>query len=94
MITNLVYKSCVVMIGGHEMLANLVLLDLQDFDVILGMDKYIKEATISIPNQFEIIFTGIRNFPRIISTLRAERLLTRGELGYLTCIIDDHKDMN
>ena len=27
-----------VIIGGHEFLADLILLDIHDFDVILGMD--------------------------------------------------------
>ena len=31
-------KNCPVMIGYQEMLVELVLLDLQDLDVILGMD--------------------------------------------------------
>ena len=31
-------RNCIVMIGYREMPVNLVLLDLQDFDIILGMD--------------------------------------------------------
>ncbi|KAJ1405467.1 Aspartic peptidase domain superfamily [Sesbania bispinosa] len=33
-----VYRSCVVSIGGKELFANLIALDMVDFDVILGMD--------------------------------------------------------
>ena len=36
--TDQVYKDCVVQVGQHELLADLVVLDFQDFDVILGMD--------------------------------------------------------
>ena len=36
--TDKVYKSCVVQVGQHELLADLVVLDFHDFDVILGMD--------------------------------------------------------
>ena len=37
-IADRVYMGCRVIIEGHEFRANLVLLDIQDFDVILGMD--------------------------------------------------------
>ena len=38
LIADRVYMGCRVIIEGHEFRANLVLLDIQDFDVILGMD--------------------------------------------------------
>lgn len=38
MIVKLIFKSCIIKVGKNEMLADLILLDLQDFDVILGMD--------------------------------------------------------
>ena len=56
------------MIGYREMLVNLVLLDLQDFDVILGMDWlasyhafvdcFRKRVTFSIPGQQKFSFKG------------------------------------
>lgn len=66
LIVELVYKLCVVMIWEMEMLEDLVLLDQQEFDVILGMDLlashhatvdcYRKEVNFSIPNQSEVMF--------------------------------------
>ena len=38
LMTNLVFKSFIICIEGRELLADLVLLDMNDFDVILGMD--------------------------------------------------------
>ena len=38
LIEDRVYMGYRVIIEGHEFMANLVLLDIQDFDVILGMD--------------------------------------------------------
>lgn len=35
---------------------------------------------------------GIQSFPENISTLREEMLLQKGGIGYLTYIIDYHKD--
>lgn len=90
MIAKQVYKSCAVRIGERELLAYLILLDLQDFDVILGMDWLPthhakvdfcnKEVTISIPNQSEFIFKGIQSFRKIIFILRAEKLFQKGGL--------------
>ena len=37
-VDNIMFRGCLVMIGYMEMLVYLVLLDLQDFNVILGMD--------------------------------------------------------
>lgn len=31
-----VYKSCILSRGGHECLANLIVINVSDFDVILG----------------------------------------------------------
>lgn len=102
MIAEMVNNSCVVRIGEVKLLADLILLDLQDFDVILGMDWlsthhtkvdcYSKEVTISIPNQSEFVFKGIRSFPKIIYVPRAKRLLQKGWLGYLPYVIDNQKD--
>ena len=36
--TSRMLRECLVMIGYREMLVDIVLLNLQDFDVILGMD--------------------------------------------------------
>lgn len=74
---------------------DLILLDLQDFDVILGMDRlvthhakvdcYSKEATISIPNQSEV-FKEIWSFPKIIFAFRVEKLLQKCGLRYLVTL--------
>ena len=36
--TNIVFPSCPVLVEGRELLADLVLLDVTDFNMILGMD--------------------------------------------------------
>ncbi|RVW67492.1 Transposon Ty3-I Gag-Pol polyprotein [Vitis vinifera] len=61
-------RNCIVMIGYREMPVDLVLLDLQDFDVILGMDWlasyhasvdcFEKRVTFSIPGQPKFSFEG------------------------------------
>ena len=60
-VVNKILRDCCVMIGYREMTVDLILLDLQDFDVILGMDwlasyhasidYFGKRVTFSIPGQ-------------------------------------------
>ena len=45
-IVDTVYRGCVVTIGRRELLVNLVLMDIQDFDAILGMDWLAYHASI------------------------------------------------
>ena len=63
-----VYLDIRVIIGGQEFLADLILLDIHDFDVILGMDWlyrhhaivdcYRKEVRICRPREIEFVSVG------------------------------------
>ena len=65
---NKILKDCCVMIGYREMTVDLVLLNLQDFDVILGMDWlasyhafvdcFGKRVTFNIPGQPDLVLRG------------------------------------
>ena len=67
-VVNKILRNCCVMIGYREMTVDLVLLDLQDFDVILGMDWlasyhafvdcFGKRVMLSIPDQPYFSFEG------------------------------------
>ena len=67
-VVNKILRDCCVMIGYREMTVDLVLLDLQDFDVILGMDWlapyhasidcFGKRVTFSILGQPDFCFEG------------------------------------
>ena len=82
-VTSKMLRGCLVMIGYKEMLVDLVLLDLQDFNVILRMDWlasyhasidcFGKMVIFSIPGQPEFGFEGkhVDRPLRLISTLRA-----------------------
>lgn len=39
-----------------------------------------------------VIFKGTRKFLRFISALRAERLMKKGNIGYLAYIVEDKKE--
>ncbi|RVW68714.1 Retrovirus-related Pol polyprotein from transposon 17.6 [Vitis vinifera] len=98
-------RNCIVMIGYREMPDDLVLLDLQDFDVILGMDwlasyhasvdYFEKRVTFSIPGQPKFSFEGkhVDRPLRMISALRASSLLKKGCQGFLASVVSNESDL-
>ncbi|XP_075663867.1 uncharacterized protein LOC142633513 [Castanea sativa] len=87
LVCNSMLKSCVIQIEDREMLADLILMDMYDYDVILGMDWFVayhasvdcfrKEVVFRPLGEPEFRFKGSRMnaLPRVISTLWAQRLL-------------------
>eukprot|EP00261_Vitis_vinifera_P040692 XP_019081935.1 PREDICTED: uncharacterized protein LOC109124301 [Vitis vinifera] len=102
-VANRMLRNCIVMIGYREMPVDLVLLDLQDFDVILGMDWlasyhasvdcFEKRATFSIPGQPKFSFEGkhVDRPLRMISALGASSLLKKGCQGFLASVMSNEK---
>ena len=90
-----VYMDSRVIIGDREFLADLILLDIHDFDVILGMDWlsrhhatvdcYRKEVRLCRPGQTEVVFYGLRKpLPNSIMTaIKANKMLRKSYSGYL-----------
>ena len=84
-----VYMDSRVNIGGQEFLAYLILLDIHDFDVILGMDWlsrhhatvdcYRKEVRLCRPGKTEVVFYGLRKtLPNSIMTaMKASKMLRK-----------------
>jgi hypothetical protein len=68
MIAKRICHDCSIMIKGRIFLANLIVLDLHDFDIILGMDWlaknhavidcHKKKATLHTPNRQKITYQG------------------------------------
>ena len=91
-----VYMNSRVIIGGQEFLADLILLDIHDFDVILGMDWLSRHhATVDCnrkgvrfcrPGQTEVVFYGLRKtLPNSIMTaMKASKMLRKSYQGYPT----------
>ncbi|KAM2333980.1 hypothetical protein ACFXTH_011592 [Malus domestica] len=94
-----VYPGCPVMVEGVVMPANLILLDIVDFDVILGadwlhynrahIDCYGKSVTFYRPGLPQVTFVGERSGVRhgVISAMRAKKLLSKGCQGYLAHVV-------
>ncbi|XP_052184353.1 uncharacterized protein LOC127796310 [Diospyros lotus] len=91
------YKNRKIQIKEVEFLVDLILLEFQDFDVILGMDfltKYnatldCKAKTVCLRSKdSNVKFRGKKRASerKWISALKAEKLLRQGARGYLTCV--------
>ena len=104
-VLNKIIRDCCVMIGYKEMTVDLVLLDLQDFDVILGMDWlasyhasvdcFGKRVTFNIPGQLDFSFEGkhVDKPLRVISALQASSLLRKGRQGFLAYVVNEENDL-
>ena len=99
-IANIVYREGKVTIASHEFEANLIVLDIHDFDIILGMDWlakhcatvdcYRKEVQFSQPGEPEVIFCGVRKIlsTSLISIIQANKMLRKACQGYLVYVIE------
>lgn len=95
-----VYRSCDIYIEGKVLPIDLVVIDMVDFDVILGMDWLaFHHATMDCFSKvvkFDILGESTFSFQgecswiphNLISALRASKLLRRGCQGYLALIKD------
>ena len=94
------FKGCEVLVGGVVLKANLILLEMADFDVILGMDwfsnhrvsmhYFTKKIRFEKPRYLELEFVDDRRIVPtcVISTLEAKRLLHKGCIAYLAHMIN------
>ncbi|XP_070028865.1 uncharacterized protein [Nicotiana sylvestris] len=94
-IVDRIYRSYVVTIGGLEIIVDLLLLSMVDFDVILGMDWlspyhaildcHAKTVMLAKPGSPRIEWRGSLDYvpSRVISYLKAWRMVGKGFLSYL-----------
>ena len=100
LIANRVYRGSKVTIASHEFEADLIVLDIHDFDIILGMDWlakhratidcYRKEVQFSQPEEPEVIFCGERKIlsTSLISVIQENKMLRKACQGYLVYAIE------
>ncbi|KAL0561256.1 hypothetical protein IC582_001678 [Cucumis melo] len=93
-------KAYQIEIAGHVIEVTLLVLDMLDFDVILGMDWLAanhasidcsrKEVAFSPPSMASFKFKGggSRSLPHVISAIRASKLLSQGTWGILASVVD------
>ncbi|KAL0536883.1 hypothetical protein IC582_025846 [Cucumis melo] len=93
-------KACRVEIANHVLDVTLLVLDMEDFDVILGMDWlsanhanidcFGKEVVFNPPSGTSFKFRGasIVCLPKVISAMKASKLLNQGTWGILASVVD------
>ncbi|KAL0536696.1 hypothetical protein IC582_025656 [Cucumis melo] len=93
-------KACKIEIAGHVIEVTLIVLDMLNFDVILGMDWLAanhasidcsrKEVTFNPPSMASFKFKGggSKSLPQVISAIRASKLLSQGTWGILASVVD------
>ncbi|XP_070037055.1 uncharacterized protein [Nicotiana tomentosiformis] len=100
LVVDRIYWSCVVIFCGYETRADLLLLDMIDFEVILGMDwlspyhaildchaKTITLAMLELP-RLEWKGSLVSTATRVISFLKARHMVEKGFLAYLDYVRD------
>ncbi|KAL0544225.1 hypothetical protein IC582_019338 [Cucumis melo] len=95
-----VLHDCEVVVEGLCMLVDLLPLELQTFDVILGMDFLFthyasmnchgKEVTFTKPSSTKVVFRGERKIipTSLISALKVEKLLRKGCTAFLAHVVE------
>ncbi|XP_070045380.1 uncharacterized protein [Nicotiana tomentosiformis] len=99
-----VYRSYLVTVGVYETRVDLLLLNMVDFDVILGMDwLYLYHAILDFHTKtVTLVMTGFPRLEwrgslgdisnRVISFLKAQRMVEKGILVYLAFVRDASAD--
>ncbi|KAL0554138.1 hypothetical protein IC582_008052 [Cucumis melo] len=99
LLVNEVLRNCEVLVEGISLLVDLLPLELQRLDVILGMDFLFshyasmdchrKEVVFKKPGFAEVVFRGMRKVVSrsLISVLKAEKLLRKGCTVFLAHIV-------
>ncbi|KAL0329277.1 UNVERIFIED_CONTAM: Transposon Ty3-G Gag-Pol polyprotein [Sesamum radiatum] len=102
-VVNSVRKGSIVRIGDVNLPVDLIVMDLKEFDVILGMDWlaqhravvdcYKKEVMIESSSKPKVVFVGDRQVVPVcvISAIEARRLMLEGCDAYLAHVIDAEK---
>ncbi|XP_070028622.1 uncharacterized protein [Nicotiana sylvestris] len=92
--------SCIVVIGGIESRVDLLLLNMVDFDVILGMDRLLpyhaildchaKTVTLALPDLPYLEWKGTPSHSTrsVIPYVKAQRMVEKGCLAYLAYVHD------
>ncbi|XP_070037233.1 uncharacterized protein [Nicotiana tomentosiformis] len=105
MVVDSVYRSCVVTVGSLETRIDLLLLDMVDFDVILGMDWlspyhaildcHAKTMTLALPGLPRLEWRGTlgHSTSRVISYVKARHMVEKGCLAYLVYVSDSSAEV-
>ena len=98
-----VFKEVPVKVAGRELPVDLIVLEMVDYDVILGMDWLSKYNATIFCRRKKVVFQPLegevfeyKGTPRgskwlVVSALKASKMLLKGCVGYLASIMDTIK---
>ena len=104
MISEKIVPGSRLVIQNKDFPADLIVLGIHDFDIVLGMDWlskyratldcYKKEVRLVRPEEPGVIFRGIRReiAPSIINSMTASKMLRKGCQGYLAFVVDRRQE--
>ena len=104
MISERIVPGSRLVIQNKDFLADLIVLGIRDFDIVLGMDWlsrhratldcYKKEVRLVRPEELGVIFRGIRKeiAPSLINAMTAWKMLRKGCQGYLAFMVDRRQE--
>ena len=104
MISETIVPGSRLVIQNKDFPADLIVLSIHDFDIILGMDWlskhratldcYKKEVRLVRPEEPCVIFRGIRReiAPSLINAMTASKMLRKGCQGYLAFVVDRRQE--
>ncbi|XP_070003045.1 uncharacterized protein [Nicotiana sylvestris] len=104
-VVDCVYCSCMTVIGGLETSVDLLLLDMVDFDVILGIDwlshyhailyYHAKTVILALPGLHRLEWRGTPSHctSMVISYMKAQRMVAKGCLAYLAYVRDSSAEV-
>ncbi|XP_070003336.1 uncharacterized protein [Nicotiana sylvestris] len=99
-----VYRTCQIQVEGRDTLADLIVLDMIDFDMLVGMDWLSSYYAIvdchanivkfEIPNEPSFIRSGnqVPETCKIVSFMKAQRILKKGCLDHLAIVNNTRKE--
>ncbi|XP_070002380.1 uncharacterized protein [Nicotiana sylvestris] len=97
-VVDCIYRSCLVTVRGFETIVDLLLLNMVDFDIILGMDWlsphyatldcHAKTVMLPMPGIPRVEWSGTLDHTpsRVISFLNAQRMVEKGCAAYLAYV--------
>ena len=104
MISERIVPGSRLVIQNKDFPADLIVLGIHDFDIVLGMDWlskhratldcYKKEVRLVRPEESGVIFQGIRReiAPSLINAITASKMLQKGCQGYLAFVVDRRQE--
>ncbi|XP_070035064.1 uncharacterized protein [Nicotiana tomentosiformis] len=100
-----VYHACQIRVEGMDTLADLIVLDMIDFDMLIGMYWlsscyaivycHAKIVKFEIPNEPSFVLKGgqVPETCKVVSFMKAQQLLKKGWLGLLDIVNDTRKEI-